>query len=561
MPGVAPAFDPFLSSQMKDWDVPASNKVDVILMLAADVSDSIDKDERELQRQGYADALKSKEVQAAIQSGYHGRIAVSYVEWGIDARYIVDWTLVDVRRDPESIYQFATQIEKGEDKALTDNTFMHNLMDWASVQMHKSGYEAEHHKKIIDISGDGPDLKSSVLTQSRINLLQTGVVINGLAVDMDPDNDVDILKYYKDCVMGGAMSFVIGVRKWSDFVPAVRRKIVREISSVYEPKQYASSREDASYLGINNMNDKCFGGNYLQTQLSFRALMKARSFFFFIFFFSSSLRATNFLDMEVPEDLNRVDAVLMLAVDASTSISEKERDLQREGHVRALQSFEVKQAIRGGFYGRIALSYVEWSRDIKYIVDWELIDMRGDPKSIDLFAEKIRENKDHVEGSATMIHKLMDFALYEIRRSGYKASRPSKYILDISGDGPDRKHETLRLSRENLLGIGVVINGLAVSEDPEEDTDIFQYYKDCVQGGVGSFVIGVNSWEDFAKAIQKKMVLELASDENIQLAFNFQEGVYAPTYGNEFGGSLDYMPPIPSCEVKPFVPEDYTAYD
>ena len=208
---------------------------------------------------------------------------------------------------------------------------------------------------------------------------------------------------------------------------------------------------------------------------------------------------------------SQVDKILMLAADVSTSISDKERILQREGYIEAIESEKVLNAISSGYYGRIVVSYVEWSGgNVAYIADWTLIDMKNDPFSYKEFVKKIKNaHPKKVIPSSTSINDLITWATYEIRRSGYEA-RPFDYVLDISGDGPDTEVYLLQESRRVALQTGIVINGLAIDEEPE-DEDIVEYYETCVIGGPGSFVVGVRERANLREAIIKKMTMEIAS--------------------------------------------------
>ena len=237
-------------------------------------------------------------------------------------------------------------------------------------------------------------------------------------------------------------------------------------------------------------------------------------------FFSSFLWATNsnsfeyqgsqeIVGTEIPS--KKVDAVLMLAADISGSIHFDEQIMQREGHMEALQSPEVLSAIKQGYYGRIAVSYVEWSGgDSRYVVPWQVIDSK-DPKTVKDFVLKISQAPfEPLEFNTTIIHQVIDWARIEMKKSGYETGLPSRYILDIAGDGADVEPFSLLEARGQAKLEGIVVNGLAVNLNPDK-IDLTRYYKTCVAIGLGSFVEDVRDWKDFATALRRKLVKEIAS--------------------------------------------------
>lgn len=204
-------------------------EVDVELALMVDVSRSMGPSELELQRRGYAEAIASDEVVNAILNGFTGRIALTYVEWaGSDSnRVIVPWTLIDSR---EAALDFSEK--------LTDNfpfgmrrTSITGAIRFAMEDMNANTFEGL--RRVIDISGDGPNNQGGPVERARDQAIEEGFVINGLPLMTTDGNSywsiADLDLYYEVCVIGGPGAFVIPVREWQEFPLAVRRKIVLEL--------------------------------------------------------------------------------------------------------------------------------------------------------------------------------------------------------------------------------------------------------------------------------------------------------------------------------------------
>jgi hypothetical protein len=209
----------------------AAEPVDIELVLAVDVSLSMSPDELEIQRQGYAAALTHDRVLEAIAQGVHGRIAVTYVEWaGSTTQHIVvPWTAISTRSDAE---RFVRQLSAKPPNSAR-RTSISGALEFGGDLFAESGFQSM--KRVIDISGDGPNNQGSPVTGARDALIAQGITINGLplmtngglasAYDVD---DLDL--YYKDCVIGGPGAFMVPVNDWSQFPEAVRRKLVLELA-------------------------------------------------------------------------------------------------------------------------------------------------------------------------------------------------------------------------------------------------------------------------------------------------------------------------------------------
>jgi hypothetical protein len=217
-----------------------AREVDVELVLAVDVSRSMSLAELELQRRGYAEALASDEVIGAIQSGLLGTIALTYVEWAGagSQRVIVPWTEVST---PEQARAIAAQIGANFDESLS-RTSISSALRHAADSIEDNEFEGL--RRVIDISGDGPNNMGAPVQSARDEVLSRGITINGLPL-MTHDTmssfwgipDLDV--YYTRCVIGGPGAFVVPVYDWDAFAEAVKRKMVLEIVALPQPSQPA----------------------------------------------------------------------------------------------------------------------------------------------------------------------------------------------------------------------------------------------------------------------------------------------------------------------------------
>lgn len=222
---------------------PVDVAVDVELVLAVDVSRSMTLRELEIQRRGYAVALRSDAVVEAILGTGLGRIALRYVEWaGAESQtVIVDWTLID---DRAAAAAFADRLTAAFVTSMR-RTSISGAIDHATASFAGNGYAGL--RRIIDISGDGPNNNGRPVTAARDAAVAQGITINGLPLMTREGmgtqwtlDDLDV--YYRDCVAGGPAAFVIPVLDWADFAAAVRTKIVLELASVFPPPPVADAR-------------------------------------------------------------------------------------------------------------------------------------------------------------------------------------------------------------------------------------------------------------------------------------------------------------------------------
>lgn len=214
--------------------VAAGPEVDVALVLAVDMSGSMDLDEARVQRMGYVEALRHSEFINAVQAGLNGRIAISYFEWAgsVNEMSLVTWQVIETRQDADA---FADQLAQ-KPVHTRRGTSISNAISFASKLLAASPYSAM--RRVVDISGDGPNNLGPPVYPARAEAVAEGIVINGLAILIRPSGSAGPLdQYYADCVIGGPGSFVLPVRRAADFSVAIRQKLVMEISRRQMPEQ------------------------------------------------------------------------------------------------------------------------------------------------------------------------------------------------------------------------------------------------------------------------------------------------------------------------------------
>jgi hypothetical protein len=205
--------------------------VDVELVIAVDVSYSMDPDEQALQREGYVLALTSKEFLQALRQGVHGKIAITYFEWAgqFDQRIIMPWRLID---GPESADAVAAEISRAPYRRAS-RTSISGALNFAKPLFDDSGYKGL--RRVIDVSGDGTNNAGQLIVPTRDEVLAAGITINGLPIMLKRPYvgtlDIDELDvYYEDCVIGGPGAFVVPIREREKFIDATRTKLVLEIA-------------------------------------------------------------------------------------------------------------------------------------------------------------------------------------------------------------------------------------------------------------------------------------------------------------------------------------------
>ena len=213
----------------------AAEPVDLLLVLAADVSRSVDSQKFQLQREGYAAALANPRVLDAIRAGRHGRIGVLFLEWsGLgNQKVVIDWTLVDGPKAAQAFGDRLIQLPR----SFADRTSISGGIDAAVAQLARAPFSAE--RRTIDVSGDGTNNAGRDVGQARDEALALGITINGLVIlsetplPWNPEHTNPpggLAKYYRDNVTGGPGSFVLEAKDFNSFGQAIIKKMIAEIA-------------------------------------------------------------------------------------------------------------------------------------------------------------------------------------------------------------------------------------------------------------------------------------------------------------------------------------------
>ena len=211
--------------------------VDLLLVLAADVSRSIDSQKFQLQREGYAAALADPRVIDAIQSGRRGRIGVLFLEWSGfgNQKVVIDWTVID---GPKTAQAFGDRLLESP-RSFADRTSISGGIDAAVAQLARAPFEAQ--RRTIDVSGDGTNNAGRDVGLARDEALALGIGINGLVILSDtplpwnPEHTNPpggLTKYYRDNVIGGPGSFVLEAKDFNSFGEAIVKKMIAEIADL-----------------------------------------------------------------------------------------------------------------------------------------------------------------------------------------------------------------------------------------------------------------------------------------------------------------------------------------
>jgi hypothetical protein len=209
----------------------ATPSVDIELILAVDVSYSMDMDELAIQREGYAQAIVSKEFLQALKTGPTGKISITYFEWAAssDQKIIIPWRVID---GPETADAVANEIMKTPIRRAS-RTSISGAINFAMPLFDEDPYRGL--RRVIDISGDGPNNNGTPVTGARDAALEKGIIINGLPIMVKEPSystmDIDNLDfYYEDCVIGGPGSFVVSIKDRDKFKEAIRTKLLLEVA-------------------------------------------------------------------------------------------------------------------------------------------------------------------------------------------------------------------------------------------------------------------------------------------------------------------------------------------
>jgi hypothetical protein len=221
--------------------------VDLLLVLAADVSRSVDHAKFKLQREGYAAAIANPQVLDAIRSGIHGRIAVCFVEWSgsTSQKLLIEWTIIG---DAAAAQQFGDRLLEAP-RAFADRTSISGGIEYAMAQLERAPYQAA--RRTIDVSGDGTNNSGRDIALVRDEVVAKGVTINGLvilserAIPWNPEHTNPpggLANYYRANVMGGPGAFVMVAQDFNAFGQAIVKKLIAEIALLPSTGAKASSR-------------------------------------------------------------------------------------------------------------------------------------------------------------------------------------------------------------------------------------------------------------------------------------------------------------------------------
>ena len=221
-------------------NVPAVN---VELVIAVDVSYSMDMDELAIQREGYAQAIVSKDFLQALRAG-PGKVAVTYFEWSMsgDERIIIPWRVID---GPESADAVAAEIMKTPVRR-GSSTSISGAINFALQLFEENPYHG--FRRVIDISGDGPNNDGAPVTSARDAALEKGIIINGLPIMVKEPSylttDIENLDlYYEDCVIGGPGAFMVTIKDREKFQEAIRTKLVLEVAGLTPERRIVPAAE------------------------------------------------------------------------------------------------------------------------------------------------------------------------------------------------------------------------------------------------------------------------------------------------------------------------------
>jgi hypothetical protein len=203
----------------------AETAIDLQLVLAVDVSGSVNQERFDLQKQGYAAAFRNPQVLQAIRSGPNKGIAVTMVQWSDPTAQtqVVPWTLISDERSAEA---FAAAVENTQRQAFSGSTSISGAIDYSVMLLLKSPYESS--RKVIDISGDGANNRGRPAAEARDDAVRGGIIINGLPILA---LESDLHRYYWDNVIGGPGAFMVAAESFETFGDAILRKLVAEVAA------------------------------------------------------------------------------------------------------------------------------------------------------------------------------------------------------------------------------------------------------------------------------------------------------------------------------------------
>lgn len=199
----------------------------------------------------------------------------------------------------------------------------------------------------------------------------------------------------------------------------------------------------------------------------------------------------------------QVGTALVLLIDVSGSIDSTEYDLQKEGVARAFRDPAVVKAVWNQPFGRMAVTVVEWSDSAKVVIPWTMIEDEASAHRLaGMFDDVIRTSR-----GSTALGAALAFAIDLFGSCGCEATRR---VIDVSGDGTNNSGPLPPAAARDLaVAAGIVVNGLPITGDGS-DVGLYEHYEREVKGGDGAFILEANGFEDFARAMRQKLVLEIA---------------------------------------------------
>src|ERR1700730_2242865 len=224
------------------WPTCAADRVDLLLVLAADVSGSMDESKFDLQRSGYAVAFSNARVIEAIGGGPEGRIAVAFIAWSgiLQRKIVIDWTVIS---NDETARQFGDHILEAPRAFARNSTSISAGIDFAMTQLDRAPYETR--RRVIDVAGDGDNNSGRDVTAARDEAIAKGITINGLVILTEPPTPWNsnhtnpsggLAHYYRNNVIGGPGAFVMVAENSNSFGDVIVRKLIAEIAQAAPPR-------------------------------------------------------------------------------------------------------------------------------------------------------------------------------------------------------------------------------------------------------------------------------------------------------------------------------------